>query len=93
MYILLIDEAVAQGAAIQAALEISNKSESADVSETVRGLAEKLVVSRMSSHKLGTLALSNLVKRNTIIIPKNSKVPNMYSLSISTVVDNQHKMC
>ena len=92
VYSINPDEAVAQGAAIQAALEIASKSESADVSETVRGLAEKLVVSDVTSQALGTLALSNGVKRNTIIIPKNSKVPNKYSEYFSTVVDNQQNV-
>lgn len=92
VYSINPDEAVAQGAAIQAALEIANKSESADVSETVRGLAEKLVVSDVTSQALGTLALSNGVKRNTIIIPKNSKGPNKYSEYFSTVVDNQQNV-
>ena len=63
VYSINPDEAVAQGAAIQAALEIASKSESADVSETVRGLAEKLVVSDVTSQALGTLALSNGVQR------------------------------
>ncbi len=83
------DEAVAQGAAIQAGLEMAKKGES---SEVLRELSSKVNVSDVTSQALGVIALSNGVRKNSVIIPKNAKVPNKYSGMFSTRTDNQENV-
>ncbi len=81
------DEAVAMGAAIQAAME-----ESATAGA---GLAifdgKSPMISDVTSQGLGVILLDNATNRdvNEVIIPRNTKIPAKFSTSASTVQDNQ----
>lgn len=79
------DEAVAVGAAIQGAILDSDQ----------RGDDKTLLltVSDVTSHSLGVLALDRDEKLyNSIILPKNSKIPTSASSEYVTVVDNQKEI-
>lgn len=78
------DELVALGAAIQASLERASDTDSAGVAPTVQDV---------TSQGLGTIALDEMQRpRNTIIIPRNTKIPNEASEVFGTVVDGQTKL-
>lgn len=81
------DEAVALGAAIQAAVE---RSAATGASLNLFDGAA-LVVSDVTSQALGVLTVaSDLVTEvNSIIIPRNSKIPVKCGSRFNTVVDNQ----
>lgn len=81
------DEAVALGAAIQAAMEDSAAT-GADV-VLFEGAAP--VIADVTSQSLGVIQLDDQTGRdvNTVVIPRNSKVPAKRSVDGYTVVDNQ----
>ncbi|MER0122952.1 Hsp70 family protein [Streptococcus sp. ZJ93] len=83
------DEAVATGAAIQAALEAVNQG--VETEPVLLGIAGKIEVSDVTSQALGVLALSPETgnEMNSIIIPKNAKIPSKHEEVFSTVSDNQ----
>lgn len=83
------DEAVAIGAAIQATLESVKNGNY--VSEEVSEIAEQIKVSDVTSQALGVIATSSETGReiNSVIIPRNAKVPSKYTELFSTVVANQ----
>lgn len=81
------DEAVALGAAIQAAMEDS-AAPGGDLT-LFDGTAP--VVSDVTSQSLGVIQLDSDTGRevNTIVIPRNSKIPAKFSVGGFTVQDNQ----
>lgn len=81
------DEAVAMGAAIQAAMEESTTA-GADLA-IFDGKAP--VISDVTSQGLGVIFLDSDTNRdvNEVIIPRNTKIPAKFSTSGSTVQDNQ----
>lgn len=81
------DEAVALGAAIQAAVEQSSAvGEQLDLFE-----GQPLVVSDVTSLALGVITVADdlRTKVNTIVIPRNSKIPTKQSEDLLTIHDNQ----
>lgn len=89
------DEAVALGASIQAALEVANGSGSVDVDDSntpvVPAAGKDIVIQDVTSQALGTLTYNpeTDTERNTVVIPRNAKIPGSYSEEFSTVSDNQ----
>lgn len=97
------DEAVALGASIQAALEVANGGGSLDgndlsentpadgTSPALPAVGKDIVIQDVTSQALGTIANnpSTGQPENTVVIPRNSKIPGSYSEEFSTVVDNQ----
>lgn len=81
------DEAVALGAAIQAAMEDSATS-ATDVALFDGALP---VIADVTSQSLGVIQVDAVTTRdvNTIVIPRNSKIPTKLSADGFTVVDNQ----
>jgi molecular chaperone DnaK (HSP70) len=81
------DEAVALGAAIQAAVEQSNSiGEQLDLYE-----GQPLVVADVTSQALGVITVADDLRTqvNTIVIPRNSKIPAKLSEDLLTIRDNQ----
>lgn len=87
------DEAVAAGAAIQAALELSKKDR--NTSEAINQLSDQISISDVTSQALGVIAIdsSNGKEINSIIIPKNAKIPSKHTESFTTSVTNQKYIC
>jgi molecular chaperone DnaK len=81
------DEAVALGAAIQAAVEQSS-SAGADLA-LLDG--KPLVVADVTSQSLGVITVGDdlRTKVNTIVIPRNTKIPSKLSQDLQTIRDNQ----
>jgi molecular chaperone DnaK len=81
------DEAVALGAAIQAAVEQS-ASAGADLA-LLDG--KPLVVADVTSQSLGVITVGDdlRTKLNTIVIPRNTKIPSKLSQDLQTIRDNQ----
>ncbi|WP_130013922.1 Hsp70 family protein [Serinicoccus sediminis] len=81
------DEAVALGAAIQAAME----SSSGGGRTPIQIADNELVVRDVTSQSLGVISvLDDLVTPvNTIVIPRNTKIPAKLSHDFRTVQDNQ----
>lgn len=91
------DEAVALGAAVQAALEAA-KSDTPEVSGTGSAVelfgGRDVVISDVTSQALGVLQIDGETREevNTVVIPKNSPVPSKHSVPGSTLVDNQTQL-
>ena len=92
------DEAVALGAAIQATLEVEkgagggeDSSESGAAMPLLSGPVKDIVIEDVSSQALGTLAVDDRSGKmyNSVLIPRNSKIPGSFSDVFSTMVDNQ----
>lgn len=81
------DESVALGAAIQAAVEQSS-SAGADLA-ILDG--KPLVVADVTSQSLGVITVGDdlRTKINTIVIPRNTKIPAKLSQDLQTIRDNQ----
>lgn len=81
------DEAVALGAAIQAAIE-DVASSGADIEVFA---AQAPVIADVTSQSLGVIQLDGDSSRevNTVVIPRNSKIPAKLSVDGFTVVDGQ----
>lgn len=81
------DEAVALGAAIQAAVEQSS-SGGADLA-ILDG--KPLVVGDVTSQSLGVITVADDLRTqiNTIVIPRNTKIPAKLSQDLQTIRDNQ----
>lgn len=81
------DEAVALGAAIQAAVEQSS-SAGADLALLDN---KPLVVADVTSHSLGVITVEDdlRTKVNTIVIPRNTKIPSKLSQDLQTIQSNQ----
>jgi molecular chaperone DnaK (HSP70) len=81
------DEAVALGAAIQAAVEqASSIGEQLDLFD-----GQPLVVADVTSQALGVITVADDLRTqiNTIVIPRNSKIPAKLSEDLLTIRDNQ----
>ncbi|UVJ38041.1 Hsp70 family protein [Arthrobacter sp. CJ23] len=81
------DQAVALGAAVQAAIE-----ESASTGSQIEVFEGKpLVVSDVTSQALGVVTVEDdrVTKINTTVIPRNSKIPAKHSQDLQTVRDQQ----
>ncbi|MGC4104882.1 MAG: Hsp70 family protein [Thermomicrobiales bacterium] len=81
------DEAVALGAAIQAAVEQSSTTRA-----TLAVLDGKpLVVADVTSQSLGVITVGDDLRTriNTIVIPRNTKIPSKLSQDLQTIRDNQ----
>lgn len=92
------DEAVALGAAVQAALE-SVKEGGSDLVPTSGGTVDLfgrqgITISDVTSQSLGVIQLDSETNqdKNTIVIPRNSKIPTKLSVGGLTVVDNQTEL-
>lgn len=86
------DLAVALGAAIQAAAEDAKATGGAHTGSFGRLLPGKpLKIADVSSQSLGVLLLDQSTRqlRNTVVIPRNSKVPAKFSVQAETSVDYQ----
>ena len=99
------DEAVALGASIQAALEVANGAGSAgaasvdgssdagstDAGAVVPAIGKDIVIQDVTSQALGTLTYNPSTDKmeNSVVIPRNSKIPGSYSEEFYTVQDNQ----
>lgn len=87
------DTAVAQGAAIFAStLKNMSKETVSDLPAPFSGLTSNITISDVTSQCLGVVTVDgdfNEKKRNTIIIPNNTKIPAKMSQTVYTVVDNQ----
>ncbi|GAA2119936.1 Hsp70 family protein [Kocuria atrinae] len=81
------DEAVALGAAIQAAVEQS----SSVVGDLAIFEGKPLVVEDVTSQSLGVITVGDdlRTKINTIVIPRNTKIPAKLSQDLQTIRDNQ----
>lgn len=87
------DEAVALGAAVQAAMEVESHPElvegAAAAFELPAGISG-IEVSDVTSQALGVVMLDdNGRDYNQVVIPRNAPVPSEYSQEGCTVVDNQ----
>lgn len=92
------DEAVALGAAVQAALEMA-KGSAGELVPTEAGAIDlfggkELTISDVTSQALGVILRNVDTGRdvNKIVIPRNSKIPTKYSVDASTTVDNQTEL-
>lgn len=89
------DEAVALGAAVQAALEVVNNSpihEECDAPiHSPNSPIYKVTVSDVASQALGVVLLDDDGQReyNEVVIPRNASVPGTFEQVVSTIVDNQ----
>lgn len=82
------DEAVALGAAVQAALEIPLSHGSAVTSPLLdRGIH----VNDVTSQPLGVILISDdlTYEYNDVVIPRNSPVPGSFSYDVKTMIDDQ----
>ncbi len=81
------DDAVAMGAAIQAAMEESATA-GADLA-IFDGKAP--LIADVTSQGLGVIVLDRNTRRdvNEVVIPRNSKIPAKFDTNVSTVQDNQ----
>lgn len=94
------DEAVALGAAVQAALEVANGAGSIDingeeVSTTLPPTGTDIVIQDVTSQALGMLTVDDEHPGkmiNSVLIPRNAKIPDSYSGEFSTIVDNQTEL-
>lgn len=83
------DEAVALGAAIKAAI-LNAASSPGDAVELFNG--REISISDVASQALGVITVTGPnhdIEKNTVVIPRNSKIPGKYSTVLSTVVANQ----
>ncbi len=89
-----VDEVVALGAALYAAL----KSDGAHLSAAQSASVKKLKVSEIATYNFGTLSMGYNTARgeeelqNTVIIPKGTKIPASRTHEFSTRHDNQEKV-
>lgn len=96
------DEAVALGAAIQAALckqekgrgTSTNACDNSALIPALSSLTMPIIVSDITSQALGVIMLDSVTEeeKNFVIIPRNAKIPAKGNTSGSTVVDNQHSI-
>ena len=96
------DEAVALGAAIQAALckqekgrgTSTNACDNSALIPAPSSLTMPIIVSDITSQALGVIMLDSVTEeeKNFVIIPRNAKIPAKGNTSGSTVVDNQHSI-
>lgn len=92
------DEAVALGAAVQAALEIVSGSSS--ISQTLTNLessevlsAYKVEVSDVASQPLGVIVLDDDDREyNQVVIPRNASVPGTFEEYVSTIHESQRRV-
>lgn len=92
------DEAVALGAAIQAALEAvtagaTSGGEPGTSIELFGG--QQITISDVASQALGVITVTgpnNTQELNTVVIPRNAKVPSKHSTVVGTVVANQAQL-
>ncbi len=83
------DEAVALGAAIQAALSIGD-SAGTELVPVPEIDGKKIVISDVTSQALGTIVVDDDMREfNLVVIPRNAKIPDKYSKKIGTVVERQ----
>lgn len=83
------DEAVALGAAIQAAL--SNAETTGTEIDIYNG--QSPIISDVTSQALGVILLNDYNKEeNYVVIPRNSKIPTKGSKECSTLQDNQQRI-
>lgn len=86
------DEAVALGAAIQAALS-SDKSESGALIPLPDIGGNQIVISDVTSQSLGVVLIDEYCREyNNVVIPRNSKIPCKYSTQVGTVVPHQKEV-
>lgn len=87
------DEAVALGAAVQAAMEAETRPEILDDGPEISSsdsLTIDITVSDVTSQALGVVMLNDEGQDyNQVVIPRNSSVPCEYSQTGSTVIENQ----
>lgn len=87
------DEAVALGAAIQAMLEVANGVGNTNTDGTVPmpSHGTDIVIQDVTSQALGVLVLDSQTgqMKNSVMIPRNAKIPGSFSDEFSTVSDNQ----
>ena len=89
------DEAVALGAAIQAALEVEKRegTSAGGTIELASGASlSDIAIQDVTSQALGVLVIDNMhvgKMRNSVVIPRNSQIPGSYSSMLATVDDNQ----
>lgn len=83
------DEAVAKGAAIVAALRLKDAGKDAPALNS----AHAITISDVVSHGLGIITI-DAAKRdiNSIIIPRNSKIPSQRAETFYTVIPNQTEL-
>jgi len=92
------DEAVALGAAVQAALEAatSGSDENAVPGSSIELFGgQQIVISDVASQALGVITVTgpgNNQEVNTVVIPRNAKVPSKHSTVVGTVVANQSQL-
>jgi molecular chaperone DnaK (HSP70) len=81
------DEAVALGAAVQAAMEESTAA--GGVLDLFSGQAP--VIEDVTSQALGVITVKDDLRTltNTTVIPRNTKIPAKHSTDVSTIRDNQ----
>ncbi|WP_258369092.1 Hsp70 family protein [Curtobacterium sp. MCPF17_046] len=91
------DEAVALGAAVQAALEAQASggavdSDSASLAPTLFG-GERVSIADVTSQALGVIMLDDDHNEvNSVVIPRNTKIPGKGSKGGETVTDNQTEL-
>lgn len=87
------DEAVALGAAVQAAMEVESHPElvgSESAAYELPAAVSGIEVSDVTSQALGVVMLDDDGKDyNRVVIPRNAPVPSEYSQEGGTVIDNQ----
>ena len=82
------DEAVALGAAVQAAL--SSGATSSELVPVPEIEGQKIVISDVTSQALGVIVVdSNRNEYNDVVIPRNAKIPCKFSTQVGTVVPSQ----
>lgn len=92
-----VDECVSLGAAIYCGMRVMEENPK-DISQTVRDQLEKLFLYEINNHSYGAIVLSydEMIGRevliNSIIIPKNSKIPIEVEDIFQTIHDNQNKL-
>ncbi|SNT17625.1 molecular chaperone DnaK [Micrococcales bacterium KH10] len=84
------DLAVAQGAAIQSA---ATEAEQSGRRYLIAG-GQELSISDVTSHALGVITVTDdlVTERNTVVIPRESKIPAKCSVEVSTVSNQQRSM-
>lgn len=83
------DEAVAKGAAVVAALRLKEAGEETPDLDT----RHSVTISDVVSHGLGVITVDELGREiNSVIIPRNSKIPGQHAEDFFTVVENQSEL-
>lgn len=92
---LLPERAVAEGAAIHAAILQARSGQASEVAEAVRKRLNSVRTTDVNSHSLG-IKVSDPADRsrkiNHIMIPKNTPVPHSVNQRFGTNVDNQQRI-